>query len=88
MAMVPYTQMQLLRERKQFEQLVNQQKWDEIALGDVRLMSAVTCAAEDSEKDLTLLLTEMKEIVSTYRGLLDSCSQKMAHCLKTESFMS
>jgi hypothetical protein len=82
MAMVPYTQMQLLRERKQFEQQVSQQNWDEIALSDARLMSAVTCAAEDSDKDLGLLLAEMKEIVSTYRNLLDSCSEKIAHGLK------
>ncbi len=77
MSVIPSTQLRLARERRQFKRLVDEQCWDKLLQQDRELMKAVSSASEDPERDLELLLSEMKTVVSNYRNLLDSCSQQI-----------
>ncbi len=73
MSLIPETQMALMRERKQFEKAFDLRNWSDVCEQEKQLVSAVNEAFTDSEKDLGLLLKEMKTVVAVYRELLDVC---------------
>lgn len=73
MSLIPETQIALMRERKQFEKTCDQRDWSEVCEREKQLIGAVNDAFTDSEKDLGLLLKEMKTVVAAYRELLDVC---------------
>ncbi len=77
MAVIPSTQLRLVRERRQFKRLVDEQCWEKLLEQDGDLMVAVSNAALDPDRDLAALLSEMKSVVSDYRSLLDACTQQM-----------
>lgn len=75
MSVIPSTQLRLVRERKQFKRLIDEQCWNQLLEKDRELMAAVSDASEDPDRDLHSLLSEMKAVVSNYRDLLDSYSE-------------
>lgn len=89
MSLIPETQMTLMRERKQFERVFGQRNWSSVCEQEKQLVGAVNDAFTDSEKDLGLLLKEMKAVVAVYRELLDVCVTATEHSVaEFDSFRS
>ncbi|NIB43225.1 hypothetical protein HBA55_26695 [Pseudomaricurvus alkylphenolicus] len=73
MAVVPYSQLTLCRERKSLQDAYLKADWQRVKDLDSSLMQAVDQASEDPGKDMAALLQELQEVVGLYRDMLDQC---------------
>ena len=74
MSVVPVSQFQLVRERKNFERVIAKKSWHQVVDQEQRLIAAVNEAGDDCDKDLASLIAEMRTVISVYRDLIDQCS--------------
>lgn len=73
MTLIPNSQMVLGREKKQLAEALSDRDWHAVKLGDLRMMEAVSDAADDPSKDMATLLKELREVVGLYRDILAQC---------------
>ncbi len=73
MAVVPASQMVLMRKRKQLHQLMKEHKWDQIADIEKQLYNDINRAVEDQERSPKELLAELGSVIAVYKELSTLC---------------
>lgn len=79
MSVIPESQLLLSRQRKILEDALSIKSWQDIAVIDRELSKALDVATTDSEKNMDVLLKEVKLIVALYRQLVDSCRDEVSN---------
>lgn len=73
MSVVPASQLSLMRKRKQFEELLQQKKWQDVAALEAEFYQGIRTAVNDKERSAKELLTELNHIIRVYKELALLC---------------
>ena len=79
MAVVPFSHLQLCRMRRDLSAALQTGDWISVSELDRRLAQALDVAANDSGRDLGVLLEELTQILLLYKQLLEGCQATPAH---------
>lgn len=71
--LVPFSQLELCRQRKSLGDALQARDWCSIQDLDQRLIESVDAAADDADRDMGSLLKELKVVVALYREILREC---------------
>jgi hypothetical protein len=75
MAVVPESQMILMRKRRVLNQLIKDHKWDEIVLIERQIFYDITNAVKDPQRASKELLAELGGVIRLYKELSMACHQ-------------
>lgn len=77
MAVIPETQLQLVRQRRELQRAFDRRDWVRVKAMDTELLNALSIADDDSNKDPATLLNELRQVVGLYRSIVDECGQSL-----------
>lgn len=75
--LVPFSQLQLCRQRKSLSDALASRDWDSIKRLDQSLIDSVNSAADDPGRDMATLLKELKVVVGLYRDIIQQCDDSV-----------
>jgi len=73
MAVIPYSQVELMRSRRKISNALRSNNWREVKKADLVLADRLKSASDDPQRNTMALLTEVGEIVHLYKDLVDIC---------------
>lgn len=73
MAVIPESHLNLVRKRKEFQQLLNYCQWQDITSQEKQLFGLINKAVEDPARSPKELLTELGSVISLYKELSILC---------------
>lgn len=73
MAIIPESQVALMRMRKQLQQLIEMGDWESIASLEKELFLQISQASEDPKRSPRDLLLELRGVIKLYKELADIC---------------
>ncbi|MFT7387474.1 MAG: hypothetical protein ACI8VC_000714 [Candidatus Endobugula sp.] len=73
MVIIPESQMVLMRKRRQLNQLIKEQKWDDILCLERQLYDDITAAVQDPQRSPKELLAELGGVIGLYKELSAMC---------------
>lgn len=76
MAVIPHSQLSLVRKRRYLKDLVDQRRWDEIVKVECELYQEIKSAVNDPKRSSAELLAELGTIVRLYKEISILCHSK------------
>ena len=73
MSVVPHSQFQLSRQRRQLQTALLQGDWRDIMEREKQLIAGLDEATEDPSRDLDSLLGEMQQVLALYKRMVEQC---------------
>ena len=73
MAVIPASQLVLMRKRKQLHQLMKAHRWEEVAAIESELFREINAAAQDPQRSPKELLAELGSVIALYKELSALC---------------
>ncbi len=78
MSVVPLSQLNLCRARKELSSALQQFDWPAIGGLDQNLAAALNSAADDPHCDKLALMSELEKVLTLYRELIEGCRRQVA----------
>jgi len=75
MAVIPQSQLVLMRKRKQLHELMREHRWAEVATIEAELFREINRAVQDSQRSPKELLAELGSVINLYKELSLLCRQ-------------
>ena len=73
MAVIPTSQFELCRQRRQLNAALDSGEWESVGALDKALIELVNKAADDPDRNLPELLKELRSVVLLYKDMLQQC---------------
>lgn len=76
MSVIPFSQLELSRTRRDLERALQSGDWQSIGSLDKRLDVVMDSAATDTNRDIGSLLGEMSSLLSLYKEMMEVCHEQ------------
>lgn len=76
MPVIPSSQLELSRTRRDLSQAMHKGDWSEVSALDVRLGEVLARASEDDGRDTGALLTELGNLLGLYKDMMKACHEQ------------
>jgi hypothetical protein len=84
MAVVPASQLSLMRKRRQLKTLMHAGQWDQVLEVESQLFTDIDTAVQDPQRSPKELLSELGNVIRVYRELSDLCSVYGQDCQRPQ----
>jgi hypothetical protein len=76
MSVIPFSQLELSRTRRDLEKALHSGDWQSVGTLDKRLEVVMDAAATDVNRDIGSLLGEMGSLINLYKEMMDVCHEQ------------
>lgn len=76
MSLIPSSQFELSRTRRDLKVAMKSRDWGEVSELDGKLLNAIDVATMDEQRDIGSLLNEMGELLKVYKELIQACHEQ------------
>lgn len=85
MPLIPYSQVELSRVRRDIEKAMSSGDWSSVGQLDSKLDKIMDTATTDSNRDISSLLNEMGQLLNLYKQLMETCHERKRQLASEQS---
>ena len=79
MAIIPASQLSLMRKRRELKQSVDNHEWDKLLKLEADLCVEINNAVTDPQRSAKALMAELGGVITLYREMSDICVRRQYH---------